>query len=467
MSVLMKNGIGYSRKSGNRFIDTSIVAGSTPADARPPQVALREESLAPKGFAPWGVDNMLPDQMVQDIESCGILNSIIDHQSRLSLGEGVLWAWCSRDNNGKLNIQSLCEDPEILEFMELNSHFNQEYGWMRDQIGLANGVVRFVLDKAKEKIAIVQRDDVTEMRYGLMDENGKIADIYLSAQWDKISSVKEQAKGLIPVRLLDRNMPAADLIRRKNTGNGEFAYTFRFPSWKKKYYSMPLWYSNLLWVRIAQSIPEMKKAMYANSMRPKYQVTIYKQFWDNYIDEKGKSWSDYTEKEQEAKKNEVYDQIDSMLMGAENAGKSIFTDGVFDPINNAKYRYVEIEPIEDTTKDGGYLPDSAAANNEIAFSMKYNPSILGATMPSGPYTNSQGGSSVRESVAVQVISHEPERQNILNVYRIIRKFNKWDLKQAPAAGLFLEPIIPATILTTLDTGSGTKPVMLGGAQEQV
>ena len=209
--------------------------------------------------------------------------------------------------------------------------------------------------------------------------------------------------------------------------------------------------------------------MYTNAMRPKYLITIYQQFWDQLFlgdgPDKKANFADYTEDEIQTKKNEVYDDIDRYLSGTENAGKAIFTDGLFDPVNNAKLKYIEIEPLEDTTKDGGYLPDSAAANSEIAFSMRYNPAILGATMPSGPYTNSQGGSSVRESVAMQVITHEPERQHILSLYRLIRDFNKWNVDYAKD-GLMLEPIIPATILTTLDTGAGTKPVTMGAEPGQ-
>jgi hypothetical protein len=59
--------------------------------------------------------------------------------------------------------------------------------------------------------------------------------------------------------------------------------------------------------------------------------------------------------------------------------------------------------------------------------------------------------------------HEPERKNILRLYNLIKKYNGWD-EQYKKTGLKLEPIIPATILTTLDTGAGTKPVMLGGNQ---
>lgn len=466
MSVRMKNGMGVSSYTGNVFRDVS--AGAIPADAaQQPAVTVPDTTQNTTGpWAAWGNDNKLPLQMIEYIESCGILNSIIDHQARFAVGEGVMWAYVRREKTGKMVVEELCQEKEILDFMELNNHFYHELSWGKDLIGFANGVARLGLDKTKTKIALFQRDDVTEMRYELMDKQGKIPQIYLSAQWEKSFGAKDDA--VINVPLLDPKMPLADLIRRKKQAN-TFAYTFKYPGWGKKYYSMPLWWSNLEWVKIARSIPDMKAAMYTNAMRPKYLITIYQQFWDQLFlgdgPDKKANFADYTEDEIQTKKNEVYDDIDRYLSGTENAGKAIFTDGLFDPVNNAKLKYIEIEPLEDTTKDGGYLPDSAAANSEIAFSMRYNPAILGATMPSGPYTNSQGGSSVRESVAMQVITHEPERQHILSLYRLIRDFNKWNVDYAKD-GLMLEPIIPATILTTLDTGAGTKPVTMGAEPGQ-
>ncbi len=463
MSVRIHGGVGFSTYSGARYIDLGAMASEADASKLPSRTIPDEKSGDTNSWAQWGTNNMLPIEMVDYIETCGILSGIIDHQARFALGEGVQWAFVRRDNNGKLIVEEMADVPEITEFMEMNNHYYHEFGWMKDQVGLANGVVRFSLDKPKNKIALFQRDDVSEMRYKRMNDSGQITHIYLSAQWDNIKAEKPDGKTLIEVPLLDYRMPLADLIKRK-TSFSNFAHTFRYPSWGKKYYSLPLWWANLKWVKIARSVPDMKAAMYENSMRPKYLITIYQEFWEQLFIGEGPgqkpSWADYTEEDIQSKKNEVYDQIDQYLAGEKNAGKAVFTEGFLDKINGKSFKYIEIEALEDTTKEGGYLPDSAAANSEIAFSMRYNPAILGATMPSGPYTNSQGGSSVRESVAMQVITHEPERQHILSVYRLIRDFNKWNQAYAKK-GLKLEPIIPATILTTLDTGAGTKPVMMG------
>jgi len=470
-SVHMHNGIGISYRTGNRFIDVDAMLARTASPSMQPTITQPGKSTIGYDsslWAAWGPSNTLPDQMIIDIETCGILNSIIDHQSRLALGEGVLWAWCAREKTGKLTVEEIADIPEINDFMDFNNHYYHELGWMKDQIGFANAVARIILNVDKNKIARLQRDDVTEMRYQKMNSTtGNIEKLYLSAQWATILSSATIDPAIIKTFPLLPTTGALQVLEEKKQGAHEFAYTFKYPGWGKKYYSLALWFANLNWVRIAQSVPSMKAALYNNSMRPKYLITVYKEHWENMFigegDGRKKSFDDYTEMEIQDKKNEFYDQVDAFLVGAENAGKAIFVDGWTDPHSGKSFKYVDIESIDDTTKDGGYLPDSAAANSEIAFSMRYNPSILGATMPSGPYTNSQGGSSVREAVTVQIITHEPERQNILSIYKLVRNFNKWqdDYKKG---NLKLEPIIPATILTTLDTGAGTKGVLMGGAE---
>jgi hypothetical protein len=50
---------------------------------------------------------------------------------------------------------------------------------------------------------------------------------------------------------------------------------------------------------------------------------------------------------------------------------------------------------------------------------------------------------------------------IRKIYKIVSRFNGWDTKYPG-----LEFIIPATILTTLDTGAGSKQVNTGGQENK-
>jgi hypothetical protein len=444
-----KSGGFSTRSTGSiMFIDMEAAIKTADKNEFQPVIPVNKIPLMP--WSSWGTNNLFPQQMTQDIETTGILNSIIDGKARFALCEGPVPAIMERDDKGAKVIKQFINDAEINEFTDSNNLFHQCYGWMRDQIGMANGVARYLLNKGRNKIVGLAHHDVTEMRLEKKDGAGKINNIWLSADWQQVRGAKD-TRNAFTIPLLKPNNPTLDLQNRKHQSR-EFSLVFKYPGWGKHYYSAPLWYAAHKWVKIAQGVPEMKSAMFENSMVLKYMVVINEGFW---VKRFGDSWNDLTEVAQEKKRNDLYDEIDSFLVGSHNAHKSVFVNGYFDKVTGKTWQDIEIKPLDGQSAQGELLPDSAAANSEIAFALLFNPAIIGASMPSGPYSNSQGGSNVRESVLLQVILHELERQNIQRIMNVVKYFNGWD-KKFPG----LEFVIPANVLTTLDTGASTKPVTL-------
>ena len=72
-------------------------------------------------------------------------------------------------------------------------------------------------------------------------------------------------------------------------------------------------------------------------------------------------------------------------------------------------------------------------------------------------SDAKTGEDLTRSILMQIIIRELERMYIRKIYNIVKRFNGWD-KKYPG----LEFIIPATVLTTLDTGGSSKPVNTGG-----
>lgn len=450
VTLVHRTGMAYSKHTEAAYIDMAAFNSSqpyTPAREMKTPSPYTDNKHIP--WACWGDDNLLPQVMTKDIETCGILNGITEGKARFSVCEGPIPAICERNEKAQLVIKSVLNGTPVNEWMDMNDTFTNTYALMKDFAGFNAGLVRFILTHDRSKIATWQRDDITEMRLAKMNDKGKITTAYLSAQWDRVHTNPKDDR-IVSVPLLDLNNPLHDLKSRE-TGH-EFAMLIRNPGWGKKYYPIPMWMTAYKWVKIAQGVPEMKAAMFENNMRIKYQVIIYEEYWSHAF---GAKWEDYSDEQKEEERNKLFDSIDNFLVGAKNSFKSIFIDGKH-TLEGLGVQYIEIKAIEDNTKQGELLPDSAAANSEIAFSLLFNPAIIGATMPSGPYTNSQGGSSVREAVLMQIIIHEFERQLIRRMMNVVKFYNGWD-KEYPG----LEFIIPATVLTTLDTGAGSKPVITG------
>ncbi|MNT10500.1 hypothetical protein D3C72_1453340 [compost metagenome] len=112
-----------------------------------------------------------------------------------------------------------------------------------------------------------------------------------------------------------------------------------------------------------------------------------------------------------------------------------------------------ITPIDDKMKEGGYLPDSSAANAEILFSMLVNPAITGAGMPSGNYAggSNSGGSNIRESWLVMMAMFQADRDLIYQLWEFIKEYNNYDRD--------VELRTMDQVLTTLDQGKGTEKII--------
>jgi hypothetical protein len=455
-NVVIKNGIGFSEASGARYFNMAAVSSIEEQINNPITPTIPEDKLGSMPWSPWGCNNLLPMEMAEDISTCGFLNSIIDMKMRFGVCNGPVPVITEfNKESGQKEIKEYCDDAEIADFLEANNIFFQSQAWIRDQLGFGQAVGRFGINKKKDaKIVTMQRDDVTEFRYNKKNTKGLIEKIWLSAEWNKVRSPED--KKVFSVPLLNGYSPADDMQRRfsKNEGR-EFAFTFRYPGMNQHYYSMPLWYAAIKWVKIAQGVPEMKAAIFENSIHVKYIVIIHEQYWTKAF---GPEWKKYTEPQRKEKMDKVFDDIDKFLVGSKNAYKSIFTTGYRDKEGNT-WTDIEIKSVEDTMKDGKLLPDSAAANSEIAFAMHFNPALFGGNQKAGLYQQESGGSSVREAGLMQVILMELERQNIRRALSIPKKFNGWD-KRIPG----LDFIIPATVLTTLDTGAGSKPIVPGNTK---
>lgn len=450
-----KASVGYRSRSGSVFIDMAAAPGVV-ADFGSPAKRLTstipEENFQFMPWAPWGIsNNLLPQEMTRDIETCGVLEAIIDGKARFAMGEGIAPAIVKSEGSKKI-VESILLGTEVNDWMEMNDINTQGFDWHRDLYGMGNAMARLIVNREGNKIHTLRRDDVSETRKMRQDPStGKITHVFHSACWDRVTGANDNRIFKLP--LVNELNPLEDLTEKIKNGAKELNYGFRRTAWGKHYYSAAQWYAAYKWVKIAQGVPEMKAAMFENNMRLKYKVIIYKDYWTNAFED----WEDVDDKTREARKNTLYDEIDAFLTGSKNAYKSIYVEGEYTLDGEAK-QYIDIVPIEDSTKPGELLPDSAAANSEIAIANLWNNAMTGGNQKSGLYGQNEGGSSVREASTMQVIVLENERQKIVRLLNIVKKFNGWD-KTYPG----LEFIIPGTILTTLDTGGSTKPVINGGA----
>jgi hypothetical protein len=144
------------------------------------------------------------------------------------------------------------------------------------------------------------------------------------------------------------------------------------------------------------------------------------------------------------------DEIEDNLCGTSNANKPVFTMFEVGPNGRTEEQWI-ITPLQNKLTSEQDLISSAAANSEILFSLMINPNVLGAGMPGGSYSANQGGSNIREAFLVNIANAWLDRQNLLDPLETFVRFN--------GAPENMEWRFRNTILTTLDTGAGTKKTL--------
>lgn len=456
MSIQIMDGFAFGKQSGALFYSISDSNAVMPAkQALETPAPAYDINTTP--WHNWGSNNLFPITLKRMIDDCGELQAIIKAKANFAVNRGVLPVIGNYNDKGEFVISKVVEDDEITDFIEESDLYDTLYSLLKDQYAFGNFCGRFMFNLGKTKIARIRRDDITEMRYKKLNDRNQIDGIYLCSEWDKISSIKDNR--VIPFRALKMRETQSDLKDFSTSGKGfEIAFTGREPDWNTKYYSEPDWYAARDWVNINIGVPKMKAAMYENNMRPKFLIKIHRDFWAKYvyIDPETGAQKNYTYKEQRELREAWFKGVDEYLAGSTNAYKSIWTEFFTDPALQKEVSYIQIEPVEDKSIDGDLLKDSSTSGSMIAFSMGWNPAINGGNLPSGPYTNSQGGSNVRESTLLQVMMAEPERRRLIRILNIVARFNGWD-KKYPG----FKWVISSTIPTTLDTGGSSKPEVQG------
>lgn len=444
--------ITMRNKSASAIIDMGAVMNKPVKDPKATVWDDTKIKYLPWSF--WGNDNLLPNQYVFDIETCGVLNGIVDGKATFAICGGPVPVIMKMDpTTGRKVIDKEVDDWDITMFMEMNNLFDNGYAMMMDVVGFNFCAWRFVVDNEGKNITIVKRDDPSELRFEKEDAKGNINHVYYSANWDKVTAPNDNR--VIKLPLLSYINPLKHLQELVSEGKREFVYVWRKPGWGKHYYPTPNWMAAYKWVKIAQAVPEMKAALFQNTMRLKWQVIIHEEFWENKY---GAEWTDGDEDSQQALVDKFFDEIDTWLVGMENAHKSVFSKGYRDG-DGKTWTDIEFKRLEDNTTSGELLPDSAAANTEIAITMVWNLAISGGNQKAGAYGGNEGGSNVRENGLQQTTYHEIHRNVFRKIMFIVKVFNEWH-KKHPG----IDFIIPATVQTTLDTGAGSKEIVTGNTQ---
>jgi hypothetical protein len=393
----------------------------------------------------WGIDNLYPETALEDIGKSTVLSAGLKYKIELAMGQGVYpTKVISFDSGGREQLEVI-NSPELrllarsrMVRMYLSNTFRDN-----GKLGLAFPVLRF--NEAGDKCVGISVLNARSGRYEREEDNTSLLRGLIIADWRN----PQRATRLPVLDMSDPEGHLDDLRFMGKTKRLNIVYPVANDFSNNYIYSEPDWQvaKNAGWLEISQSVPKMIKKIYTSQITWKWHIKIPYAYW-----EKKYPSTVYNDvKARQVLINTELDLFETNLIGEDNAGKAIITHFEINPTNGKAEEQWIIEPLDNKYKTENNLIDSAVADSYALFSINVNPTIMGAGMPGGGvYANKGGGSDIREAFLVNIALAWLTRQNALDPLECMTRFNgetecEWQFKNM--------------LLTTLDSGSGSKDVV--------
>lgn len=428
----------------------------------------------------WGEDNRFPQNIEQQMAYCGIGKAGLEWKAKMLYGNGIVPGRVTGQKDDGSDIFEPLKrsgaDKSIYAAIEQRSIFRFFMEYLLDWTWYSNCFPEVIFSKDCKTITGFVHQESCDARYKQMDEDGWMKTVYLSKLWgassdqfarfDPTKAIRGLLQNPTSVDQIDKRflktLPAIDMYNplatakeiadnlRSTKGMKSAILPVNYPSPNKTYYQVPAWDGARLsgWVEIAAKIPVILKSLYENAFRIRYHIEIP----ENYFVRKFgvDTWTNFKEEEKSQKEKELLESMDNYLSGAENAHKSFISFFETNAHDKTEYNRIKITQIKDESNLDKEILSNSAAENQILISMGIQPTLFGAgTIGSGQQRS--GGSDKREAFLLYLASLSLERQVVLEPLYLMRDFNGWDSD--------IQFRFKDIILTTLDTGAGTKKTL--------
>lgn len=390
-------------------------------------------------IANWGSDNLHPNTILKNyIRQYTVLAASIDYKAQLIVGQGLFAGRITgiKDNGAEI-VQPVMDNPEITSFLNsrnLNAYLAKA---AHNLVAYKNTFPELVLNLAKNKIHSIYEKSALIARWGLVNENNAIDSCYLAPDW----SVNDEAS-IKPLSVLDYENPLLDLqTRAKSLTNVIFLNSM----YDIEYYPIPNYETaiNSLWVDIALKTPKFLSKGMDNAFNILFHIKIPQEFFDYKFPP-----SSFKNNQERMDAIDSYmDDLEDNLTTVDNARKAISNISVKGETGEPVYWQIETINAKDNFSKEILASDTA--DNQLTNTFLINDAVFLKKGTSGYGAGS--GSDIREAHLINVSMLKADRDRVLEPLYLIRDFNSWG-----------EDIVfrfRDNILTTLDTGASTQPLI--------
>jgi len=390
-------------------------------------------------IAPWGVENNLPQKVMDLIEAAEIVGTNAQFNWKAAYGLGPRLVRVIRDTaTHKITDVHPVVDGEAHDWFVNNNVPLLLMEILTDLTHFGNAFPVLIADKAARKFSGIRHREAIFSRWGI-DERKQITKHLYCGKWDEMPTKDDIEESYVIDELDAYNDAFARLVLGRDD---RMCFPIFLPCPGRPYYSYPSWWSIFRsgWYDNVVSIPGLKKAILKHNLGVKHIIYIS----ESYISDKAAQMKIAADDIEGIKKlkQDLIKEISDYLTGEANAGKPITSIKKMVPSGNGTTieKYIEIETVKNDISGGEYLTDYETGANIISYAMEVHPSLIGATP--GKNSNSLSGSNIREIFIMKQSLSKPLTYLALQWWPLVRRINGWDSD--------IEIMMQDSLFTTLD-----------------
>ena len=380
---------------------------------------------------PWGLNNKLPNEMVELYRSNGDVMNLVQTRADFLFGAGC--GWFKHRYEGKDLIREPYTDAKLAAFESVNDLQELVNTQLTYLVETGNAFVNQSREKGNGgQIVLSMRDSLTVR--AVVATQGFVDTWLLAPDW---TTPKAGNIVAVPSLTLDNREKAPEtLYQIKRRQSGQF------------YYGFAIWWAAAEWIRLANRVP----MFHNNGLDTEYNASRICRVAEDYINKFGGD----TDETKDKFRDTFYETVDGLLFGGEGKRRVIFdecaigTDGKMVP-------YIQFEDIKTQLTGKEYTELYQMSVNAFANASGILSGLAGVS--DGKQLGGSG-SELRVTAEYQQFYRTPRDRQAVESY--------WNRQIKPQIGLPDDVFFGFNniLLETLDkqkSGSSTKSTGSGGS----
>jgi len=384
--------------------------GTSPVIPKP----IKDPDIINQGtdWVEWGRGDRFPREVEDKLKKTTTALPIVGRHVGMMYGQGVYYYRRTYNDKG-IEVREKLIMPEIEDFLKMTNHPKYCQGILFDYKRFFNCFTSLMFSSDKRKIVRLVHRPAKSCRLGKPNARLEIDNIFMAHDFPSpVETVKIQAYNENdPWRSIQRLSGSRELIihHKYNTGDQYYATPFHIGLFEKGG-----------WLDVSINTPLTITQMQRNQVSLKYIIRIP----INYFVNRYKDWHSMTQVEQQKIIDAKIDDMNNNLSGSDNIYKSITDIYGVDAFGNAEAK-IEVEAVDDKTRNDQWIPSSDAADKQVAYALMMNPNQIG--MGTSSSIGSGSGSDIREGFNGITDTNTIEQETALEAFKVASMVNGWDV----------------------------------------